>query len=269
MNYYVGEGSIVRRIWGKSDTVLLIFAGASAEFALNKSVDWLYYTGRLPADPIGRLFSTVRYAQEIIFSEEASALAAIDRITAIHKGVEENRGARIPDTAYLDVLFMLIDYSIRAFELIERRLKEDEKEEIFQVFYRFGTRMGLRGLPDSYSDWELMRAEYLAENLVYSRFTADLYRQYLRSLGSFRYCILLQAQALLAPVRVGQLIGLPSLPILAVLAPVYKASRFLRMDRWLKALLLPAKYKAEIAGLDTAKMMMHGLMGRRGAMGGS
>jgi len=250
MKYFVDEGSIVRKVWGNADTVLLIFAGASAEFSLNSAVDWLYYTGRLPADPIGRLFSTVRYAQEIVFSEQDAAFAAIDRITAIHHGVEESRGARIPDTAYLDVLFMLIDYSIRAFELIGRRLQEEEKAEIFDVFYRVGARMGLRGLPGSHRDWEHMRAEYLVENLVYSRFTADLYRQYLRSLGSFRYCILLQAQGLLTPARVSQLIGLPSFPLLAAMVPVYKASRFLRVDRWLKAVLLPGKYKAEIAGLD-------------------
>src|SRR5882762_8400842 len=121
---FVHKDSIVRKIWGRSDMVLLIFAGASAEFALNKAVDWLYFTGRLPADPIGRLFSTVRYAQEIVFAENDAAFAAIDKITAIHKGVEASRGARIPDTAYLDVLFMLIDYSIRSFELLERKLSE-------------------------------------------------------------------------------------------------------------------------------------------------
>lgn len=56
---FVQENSIVREIWGKSDTILFIFAGAAAEFALNKSVNWLYFTGKLPNDPIGRLFSTV------------------------------------------------------------------------------------------------------------------------------------------------------------------------------------------------------------------
>jgi len=75
---FVHKDSIVRKIWGRSDMVLLIFAGASAEFALNKAVDWLYFTGRLPADPIGRLFSTVRYAQEIVFAENDAAFAAID-----------------------------------------------------------------------------------------------------------------------------------------------------------------------------------------------
>src|ERR1700733_5640781 len=134
MNLFVAEDSIVRKIWGRGDTVLLIFAGASAEFALNKAVDWLYFTGRLPADPLGRLFSTVRYAQEIVFAEKETALAAIDRITAIHKGVETSRAARIPDSAYLDVLFMLIDYSIRSFELLNHQLSDKEKAEIFDVF---------------------------------------------------------------------------------------------------------------------------------------
>ena len=62
--YFVPESSIVRTIWGKSDTILFIFAGSAAEFALNKAVDWLYYTGKLPADPLGRLFSTVAYARQ-------------------------------------------------------------------------------------------------------------------------------------------------------------------------------------------------------------
>ena len=67
MEYFVQPGSIVRKIWGKGDTVLFVFAGASAEFALNKAVDWLYFTGKLPADPLGRLFSTVMYARLIVF----------------------------------------------------------------------------------------------------------------------------------------------------------------------------------------------------------
>ena len=69
MQYFVNKQSIVREIWGKSDTILFIFAGASAEFALNKAVDWLYFTGKLPKDPLGRLFSTVNYARQIVFSE--------------------------------------------------------------------------------------------------------------------------------------------------------------------------------------------------------
>ena len=71
IQYFVDKDSVVREIWGKSDTILFIFSGAAAEFALNKAVDWLYYTGKLPADPLGRLFSTVTYARQIVFLEKA------------------------------------------------------------------------------------------------------------------------------------------------------------------------------------------------------
>src|SRR6185436_11011741 len=99
-------------IWGKSDTILFIFAGAAAEFALNKAVDWLYFTGKLPSDPVGRLFSTVSYARKIVFSSLEDANKAIDTIRNIHTAVEQKRGAAIPDWAYREVLFMLIYYSI-------------------------------------------------------------------------------------------------------------------------------------------------------------
>ncbi|MBD0375020.1 MAG: DUF2236 domain-containing protein, partial [Flavisolibacter sp.] len=82
MEYFVDRTSVVRQIWGKGDTILFIFAGASAEFALNKAVDWLYFTGRLPADPLGRLSSTVQYARSIIFAERNVAEQSIDKITA-------------------------------------------------------------------------------------------------------------------------------------------------------------------------------------------
>src|SRR6187397_1935307 len=153
MEFFVSKQSIVREIWGKSDTILFVFAGASAEFALNKAVDWLYFTGRLPNDPLGRLFSTVSYARAIIFSEKQSALRAIDSMATIHSHVEAIRGSTIPDWAYRDVLFMLIDYSIRSFEVLERELTADEKNEVFQVFNRVGIRMGLTGLPTTFEKW--------------------------------------------------------------------------------------------------------------------
>ncbi len=153
MNYFVKEDSIVREIWGTGDTILFIFAGAAAEFALNKAVDWLYFTGKLPADPLGRLFSTVSYARQIVFSEEDAALKAIDKITSIHSTVEANRGATIPQWAYRDVLFMLIFYSIASYELLQRKLTDNEKEEVYQVFYSLGYRMNLEGLPQNYKEW--------------------------------------------------------------------------------------------------------------------
>src|SRR4051812_17022937 len=164
MQLFVAENSVVRKIWGKSDTVLFIFAGAAAEFALNKAVDWLYVTGRLPTDPLGRLFSTVSYSRAIIFSKQNAALRAIDAMAAIHAGVEVKRAAAIPDWAYRDVLFMLIDYSIRSFELLQRTLKAYEKDEVFHVFHRIGSRMGVGDLPENFSEWKKMRQEHMQQH---------------------------------------------------------------------------------------------------------
>src|SRR5215470_6940716 len=99
MANFVSKHSIVRSIWGNSDLILLVFAGAAAEFALNRAVDWLFFTGKLPQDPIGRLFSTVRYAQEIVFVDEETACRTLDRINARHASVEHERGQTIPNWA--------------------------------------------------------------------------------------------------------------------------------------------------------------------------
>lgn len=248
--YFVKEGSIVRRIWGSSDTILVIFAGAAAEFALNKAVDWLYFTGRLPADPLGRLFSTVEYARDIIFSEEEKAFRSIDTIAAIHKGVEEKRGASIPDWAYRDVLYMLIDYSVKAFEMLERRLTDDEKAELFDVFLRMGSRMGLRNLPQSYTLWEQERMVHIDDNLAYGAYTADLFSRYRQHLGPMRYAIMLQTQKLIIPRRVRQLLRLNNWSWAYPAIGLYKVCRLFRLDRPLKELILPKEYISQISGLD-------------------
>lgn len=250
MDYFVPPGSVVRKIWGKSDTILFIFAGASAEFALNKAVDWLYFTGRLPADPLGRLFSTVSYARQIVFADQANAEKAIDKITAIHKNVEAARGATIPDWAYRDVLFLLIHYSIAAFELLERKLTDQEKADLYEVFLRIGARMGLKELPESFIAWLPIREQHLQTDLYKSDFTLDLYKQYRKHLGRFRYRVLIEGQKLVVPQLVAELLAIDSFSWLKPVVPLYKISRSMRLDWMLKAVLLPAAYKAQIKVLD-------------------
>ncbi|MEE1946356.1 oxygenase MpaB family protein [Pedobacter sp. KR3-3] len=249
-SYFVDENSIVRQIWGSSDTILLIFAGAAAEFALNKAVDWLYFTGKLPADPLKRLFSTVSYARQIVFASYSDALLAIDKIASIHKGVENQRGQNIPDWAYRDVLYLLIDYSIRAYELLERKLDMAEKEEVFDVFYRLGTRMRLKDLPNNYEQWLVQRNSALATNLQYGDFTKDLYLQYRKHLGALRFFILKQAQRLLVPQKVNELLGFGKNPLAVVILGSYKMSRLVGLQQLLKNALLPVAYKEEIKALD-------------------
>ncbi len=250
MQDFVEKGNIVRKIWGSSDTVLLIFAGSAAEFALNKAVDWLYFTGRLPADPIGRLFSTVTYARKIIFATEDAALKTIDSIGAIHKQVEQNRGSTIPAWAYRDVLFMLIHYSIAAFEVLERKLSASEKEDVYKVFYRFGNRMGLKELPGTYVDWLPVRHAHLHADLHRGELSSDLFHQYRKHLGNFRYRVLLEGQIMIVPSRVRELLRLRKFSLLAPVIPFYKLSRLLHLDKPIKSLILPDEYKQQIFDLD-------------------
>lgn len=249
-NVFVSENSIVRQIWGKADTILFIFAGSAAEFALNKAVDWLYFTGRLPADPIGRLFSTVTYAKQIIFSDERAAIAAIEKINSIHNHIEADRGMRIPDWAYRDVLFMLIDYSVRSFELLDRALTPAEKEEVFNVFYRVGILMQLKELPASYVEWIKARNGHMYRDLATSKFTTDLYRQYRKQLGLLRYFILKQVQVLLVPGYIKSMLGFKPVKGVAAALKLYKFMRRLNIEAMFKNILLPPAYKTQVHALE-------------------
>lgn len=247
---FVHPGSVVRKIWGSADIILFIFAGAAAEFACNKAVDWLYFTGKLPADPLGRLFSTVGYARRIIFATTAQAHHAIDTIRHIHTGVEQQRGATIPDWAYRDVLFMLVHYSVAAYELFERRLTEAEKDEAYDVFLRVGQRMGISGLPPNYTAWLPVRTQHMADHLHHSQYTAHLYKQYRHHLGAVRYRILLEGQKLILPRVVRHHLRLGALSALVVVVPLYKLCKALRLDWLLKSLLLPPAYKDQVRALE-------------------
>src|SRR4028119_1267793 len=148
---FVEKDSIVRRIWGSPDLILLIFAGSAAEFALNRAVDWLFFTGKIPNDPIGRLFSTVRYAQEIVFADQETAARTLERINSIHGAVERQRGQHIPDWAFRDVLYMLIDYSERAHRMLSGSLSAAEREELYAVFKRAGAGPNINEPPQDYA----------------------------------------------------------------------------------------------------------------------
>ena len=251
MKDFVSPDSIVRRIWGRADTILFIFAGASAEFALNKAVDWLYFTGKLPSDPIGRLFSTVQYARRIVFASHENALKAIDTITAIHAAVEQSRQSKIPDWAYRDVLYMLIHYSIASYELLVQKMNEDEKSEVYDVFYRVGDRMGLQSLPATYNDWLVDRQRHLHQDLQHSRYSADLFHQYKKHLGSWRFRILVEAQKMVVPDYVHQQLKFQRVKWLMPTVPLYKIARRLHIDTFIMNLLLPAAYKQQVLELNT------------------
>lgn len=250
MRDFVDRHSIVRTIWGNPDLILLIFAGSAAEFALNRAVDWLFFTGNIPRDPIGRLFSTVRYAQEIVFATEETARHTLKRINAIHDSVERQRGHTIPDWAYRDVLYMLIDYSERAYRVLCRPISASQQHDLYTIFRRIGDELRVPGLPATHAEWQRDRRHHLDRDLTYSRNTALLFRQYRRHLGFWRYHLLLQVQALLVPDEVRRLLYLSPNKLLPSLIRAYGIVERCNLRSFIHSLLIPPRYWAEVRKFD-------------------
>jgi uncharacterized protein (DUF2236 family) len=241
---FVRHGSVVRRIWGDGDVVLLIFAGCAAEFALNRAVDWLFFTGKLPRDPIGRLFATASFARQIVFADELTAARTLDGIRAVHESVERQRGQSIPDWAHRDVLYMLIDHSERAHELLDRPLSAAEQSELYDVFHRVGSGLRIPGLPPTYTRWRADRESHLRRDLLHSAGTDALYAQYRKHLGTWRYHLLLQVQAILVPEHARNLLRLKSAEWLRPILRVYRILVRAGLRPIVRRLLMPSRYLA-------------------------
>jgi len=247
---FVDRRSIVREIWGDPDLVLLIFAGSAAEFALNRAVDWLFFTGEIPRDPIGRLFSTVRYAQEIVFVDEEKARQTLDRINAQHAFVEHERGQTIPDWAYRDVLYMLIDYSERAYALLYGPLSQRQKSDLFDVFRRIGECLHIPELPRTYAEWRLDRRQHMFRDLRHSKQTSMLFQAYRKHLGAWRYYLLLEVQSLLVPEEVRRLLHLNPNKLISGLAQTYGIVNTRNLQSLVHTLLIPSRYWSEVRRFD-------------------
>ncbi|HEX7313920.1 MAG TPA: oxygenase MpaB family protein [Pyrinomonadaceae bacterium] len=247
---FVARGSVVRRIWGDPEVVLLVFAGSAAEFALNRAVDWLFFTGRIPSDPIGRLFSTVRYARAIVFADEETARRTLARINAAHAGVERQRGQTIPEWAFRDVLYMLIDYSERAHRMLYGALTVPEREELYAVFRRVGEGLNVKALPESYADWREDRRAHMEQDLAHGRHTSLLYESYRRHLGAWRYQMLLQVQALLVPERVRSLLRLNQSAVFSAAVEVFASLPAPGLRALVRRVMLQPRYWGEVAELE-------------------
>ncbi len=258
---FVDRDSVVRRIWGNGDMVLLVFAGSAAEFALNRAVDWLFFTGKLPRDPIGRLFSTAGYAQQIVFADASTASAALGRIRAAHQAVERQRGQRIPDWAHRDVLYMLIDYSERAHEMLARPLSAAERHELYDVFYRVGIGLGIPELPPTYADWKADRERHLRFDLLHGEGTAALYAQYRKHLGPWRYQLLLRIQSILCPEHVRGLLRLRRAAWLRPLVRLYPVLVRAGLRSIMQRVLMPPSYLDAVRGLDQPAAVVAALQG--------
>ena len=250
MEIAIRRGSIVRRIWADVDVVLLVFAGAAAEFALNRAVDWLFVSGRLPRDPIGRLIGTARYAQRIALGDPQDASRALTAIRAAHAAVERRRGDTIPAWAHRDVLYLLIDYSERAFRVLHRSLSSSERRELFETFRQIGEALVIPGLPPSYAEWRTDREQHLERDLAVSRSTSALYEAYRRELGDWRYALMRQVQGAIVPESVRAMLDLPRPAWMDAALRLYSAIALDPVRSILQLAVVPASHLGAIRSLD-------------------
>lgn len=242
--------SIMRTIWGNSDTILLVFSGAAAEFALNRAVDWLFFTGKIPNDPIGRLFSTARFAQEMVFADAEQAQQTLERVAKIHASVERQRGDTIPAWSHRDVLYLLMDYTARSYEMLHRPLTDAEHDEMYEWMIWMGRGLEIPDLPSSYDAWQIDRKLHLEQDLIYSDYTAALYAAYRAHLGPWRYDLLLQTQALLVPEHVRDLLQLKPRTTLLPTPWAYQTLARLGLRPLVQRLLLPPRLLTDVRQLD-------------------
>ena len=244
---------VTRRIWGSPDAILLFFAGGAAEFAAIKAVEWLFFTGRLPSAPVERFFETVRFAQSVFFGDLAGATKAVERINSIHRGVEDARGEQIPQWAYRDMLFILIDYGERAHEVVFEPMSEEERICHLEAALALGRAMDLSGLPTTYAEYEAQRHRQLLEDYERSPLTDELYARYRAALGPGRFWLLRLVQASVLPAELRQILGLEPNRFVDWLLRVY---HYLPGGgdklRPLRGVLLPRRYARRLGEVTRA-----------------
>jgi hypothetical protein len=245
------SSAVTRRIWGSPDAILLFFAGGAAEFAAIKAVDWLFFTGRLPGAPVERFFETVRFAKSVFFGDLAGATETIERINRIHRRVEEARGEEIPQWAYRDMLFILIDYGERAHEVVFGPMTEAERTSHFGVGLALGRAMHLSSLPATFPEYRTQRRKQLLEDYARSPLTDELYASYRRALGPWRYRLLRLVQASVLPDELRDVLRLEPYPLVDKLLWCY---RFLpghgNKLRHLHNVLLPGRFAKHLREME-------------------
>jgi len=245
------EYDVVRRIWGRVDTILFIFAGSAAEFALNKAVDWLFVTGELPGAPIERFFETVRFAQTLVFEDPETFEKTVQAVNQAHKAVESLRdGQSIPQRAYRDTLFMLVDYAERAHEVVFGPLTESERQSLFLSSMEIGRCMNIKGLPDTYDEYRRLRQSHIRNHLARSRYSDQLYEQYRSHIGPIRMRGMLDVQASLVPPEVAQMLSLRQRLYTKLLLKTYRRIQSRRLLRLFYPLILPRRYVAQLRAID-------------------
>jgi hypothetical protein len=248
-----------RKIWGEPENVLLIYAGAAAEFALNPENHWLFYTGKLPSDPLRRFQETLRYQQRLFFMPEEAVPQVARHIKDMHRQVEVKRSkeegkTKISDRAYLQVFSMLIEYGIAGYEYLHlRKMTRDEKEEYFNDILSVSRMMEIQDFPPDYHQYLTQRTEMVVRELQINPRTWELLESYRRALGRFRYWSLLQFQARFIDPILSRRLGLKAGFLFGLIYRFYPLIRFQTLFKGLTTFFLEGKTRLALKELASRR----------------
>lgn len=201
--------TLVQTIWGNADCLLTIFIGSSAEFALHPTVDWLFYTNKLPSDPLGRFASTVAYSHKLVFApDQATQTQLAEQIQHIHARLEQQRGVAMPSVAYRDVLLMTTDYALRSYPLVfGRELSSTEKDSFIAETVKPWLTVLPVALPADYAAFCAMREETFGR-LAHTAWSDRLLQSFRRATGPVGYALLQASFRWVVDARIIQMLGL-------------------------------------------------------------
>ena len=140
--------------------------------------------------------------------------------------------------------------AMSAFKVVECRPTLTEKEEVLNLFWIVGQSIKIGDLPKDFKTWKQQRKRQLEKNFKYSEFTKDLFTQYQKHLGHFRYQLLLEIQILLAPKRIKELLNFRDHSMLVAVIPLYRLRPIFKIYAIIKEVMLAKAYKSTIKVLD-------------------
>jgi hypothetical protein len=147
---------------------------------------------------------------------------------------------------------MLIDYSIRSYESLRHPLSHLDKQEVYDVFFRIGKSMQISNLPVDYTAFVYERACSLQKHLEPSAYTSDLFRQYRKHLGWFRYFCMLNVQQLVCHPILRQKFHQHPIIVPHLSFMIYKFSRLLGLKNCLLQWLIPKAYRSLFHQIKTS-----------------
>ena len=232
--------------------MLLVFVGASGEFPLNPSVDWLFYTGRLPADPLARFLSTIDYLRRLIIADEGARKVQATKLKQLHQQLEDNRGQKIPAKSYRDVLCMDTIYSIRSVPLVTGvDLSMEEKDQVVRDLSSVGKQMGISDLPWTFDQLCDQRRERLPL-WVANEYTDQLLESYRRALGPLTYELLISAYPMMLEPELLEQLGLGNRLLTAPMRWTLTPACRMGLIRSLYRILLPRKIRPAVLNWNSS-----------------